>query len=91
MVEVASLDEVPLREVWRDEAREFTPWLAANPGLLGKELQMDLELEGKEVPVGTFSADLVLRDTSTGPTSTDTSSAAGLRLCNGYVVSPGVH
>ena len=66
MVEVASLDEVPLRSVWRDEAREFTPWLAANPGLLGKELQMDLELEGKEVPVGAFSADLLLRDTNTG-------------------------
>ena len=65
MVEVASLDEVPLRSVWRDEARDFTPWLAANPDLLGKELQMDLELEGKEVPVGTFSADLVLRDTNT--------------------------
>ena len=66
MVEVASLEEVPLRSVWRDEARDFTPWLAANPDLLGKELQMDLELEGKEVPVGTFSADLVLRDTNTG-------------------------
>ena len=62
MVEVASLDEAPLRSVWRDEARDFTPWLAANPGLLGKELQMDLELEGKEVAVGSFSADLVLRD-----------------------------
>ena len=65
MVEIASLDEVPLRSVWRDEARDFTPWLAANPDLLGKELQMDLELEGKEVLVGTFSADLVLRDTNT--------------------------
>ena len=66
MVEVASLEEVQLRSVWRDEARDFTPWLAANPDLLGKELQMDLELEGQEVPVGTFSADLVLRDTNTG-------------------------
>ena len=66
MVEVASLEEVPLRSVWGDEARDFTPWLAANPNLLGKELQMDLELEGKEVAVGAFSADVVLRDTNTG-------------------------
>lgn len=66
MVEVASLEEVPLREVWRDEARDFTPWLAADPVHLGRALQMDLELEGSEVPVGPFSADVVLRDTNTG-------------------------
>ena len=66
MVEVASLEEVPLREVWRDEARDFTPWLAADPDHLGKALQMDLELEGAEVPVGPFSADVVLRDANTG-------------------------
>lgn len=66
MVDVASLDEVPLREVWRDEARDFTPWLAANPDRLGKALQMNLELEGAEVAVGRFSADVVLRDAYTG-------------------------
>ena len=66
MVEVASLDEVPLREVWRDEARDFTPWLAAHPEHLGKAIQMDLELEGGEVAVGPFSADVVLRDSNTG-------------------------
>ena len=66
MVDVASLDEVPLREVWRDEARDFTPWLAENPDRLGKALQMDLELEGAEVAVGRFSADVVLRDANTG-------------------------
>lgn len=65
-VDVAALEEVPLREVWRDEARDFTPWLAANPEHLAKALQMDLELEGAEVAVGPFSADVVLRDTSTG-------------------------
>ncbi len=64
--EVASLEEVPLREVWRDEARTFTPWLAANPEHIGKALQMDLELEGDEVAVGPFSADLVFRDANTG-------------------------
>ena len=66
MDEVASLVEVPLREVWRDEARDFTPWLAANPDHLGKKLQMDLEIEGDEVAVGQFSADVVLRDANTG-------------------------
>jgi hypothetical protein len=65
MVEVESLVDVPLREVWPDEARDFTPWLAQHPDHLGKALQMDLELEGGEVPVGPFSADVVLRDANT--------------------------
>lgn len=65
MVQVVSLDEVPLREVWRDEARDFTPWLAAHPEHLSRALQMDLELEGGEVAVGPFSADVVLRDANT--------------------------
>ncbi|WP_419921267.1 DUF4268 domain-containing protein [Candidatus Poriferisodalis sp.] len=66
MVDVASLEDVPLREVWPDEARDFTPWLAAHPDHLGKALQMDLELEGDEVAVGPFSADVVFRDANTG-------------------------
>ena len=66
MVEIASLDEVPLREVWRDEARDFTSWLAVHPDRLGKALQMDLELEGAEVAVGPFFVDVVLRDANTG-------------------------
>ena len=41
MVEVASLDEVSVREVWPDEAHDFTPWLAENPEHLSKALHMD--------------------------------------------------
>lgn len=66
MTEVASLEEVPLRAVWKDEAQDFTPWLAAHPEHLSNRLQMDLELEGDEVAVGPFSADVVLRDARTG-------------------------
>lgn len=36
-------------------AKHFTPWLTANPGHLGKEVGMDLEMEGEEVAVGPFS------------------------------------
>ncbi len=61
MREIGSLTSVPIREVWPNEAADLTPWLAENPGLLGDELGMDLELEGKEVPVGPFSADLLFR------------------------------
>lgn len=61
MREIGSLTSVPIREVWPNEAADLTPWLARNPDLLGKELGMDLEMEGTEVPVGPFSADILFR------------------------------
>ena len=61
MPEIGSLTSVPIREVWPNEAADLTPWLARNPDLLGKELGMDLELEGTEVAVGPFSADILFR------------------------------
>lgn len=57
---------VPLRDVWQDEARDLTPWLADNLDSLSEALGIDLELEGTEVRVGPFSADLLLRDANTG-------------------------
>jgi hypothetical protein len=56
------------REQWSNEAASFTPWLAgeANLAALGDELGLELELEGTEVPVGPYSADLLARDTGTG-------------------------
>ena len=65
MIDIALLDEVPLRDVWSLET-QFTKWLATHPDQLGKKLQMDLELEGTEVAVGPFSADMVFRDVDTG-------------------------
>ena len=57
---------VPIRDVWEDEARDFTPWLAENLDDLSEALGIDLELESTEVRVGPFSADVVLRNASTG-------------------------
>jgi hypothetical protein len=66
VLSVERLVEVPLREVWRDEAGIFTPWLAQNPDYLSEALGMDLELVGTEVPVGPFWADIVLVDGNSG-------------------------
>ena len=65
-IQVGTLQSVPIREVWRDEARDLTPWLAENPTLLDEALGLELELEGQEVAVGPFSADLLFRDVSSG-------------------------
>ncbi|MBL8002304.1 MAG: DUF4268 domain-containing protein [Flavobacteriales bacterium] len=66
MNELGTLQPVELRTVWKDEARDFTPWLATeeNIGILGRTLGMELEVEDMEVSVGPFSADIVCRDLS---------------------------
>lgn len=59
----AELTPVPIREVWPNEARDLTPWLAERPEFLGEALDLfELELEDKEMAVGGFSADLVFKD-----------------------------
>lgn len=63
---IGKLKPVPVREVWPDEARDLTPWLADNPEALARALGMDLEFVGSEVAVGSFKADLLLRDANIG-------------------------
>lgn len=64
--EIDRLRTVPIRDVWQDEARDLTPWLADNLDALSEALGIDLELEGTEISVGPFRADLVLRNANTG-------------------------
>lgn len=64
--EIGTLEQVSVRSVWPKEAGDFTPWLAENVELMSDALEMDLELEGQEVSVGRYSADLVFRDRSSG-------------------------
>ena len=62
--ELSRLEEVELREVWPNEAQDFTPWLAEeeNLTLLGETLDMELELEAQERYVGDFRADILCRN-----------------------------
>ena len=57
-----ALEEVPVRDLWADEARDFTPWLAKRADLLSNELGLDLVHEQSEAPVGAYSADLLFRE-----------------------------
>ena len=65
---LSRLHRVSVKEVWKHEAEDFTPWLATdhNLRLLGETLGLELELEAMEVGVGNFSADIVALDTVDG-------------------------
>jgi len=65
-INLGRLEKVELREFFKDEARDFTPWLAEenNLELLGETLGLDIELEDIEVRIGKFSADIVALDRS---------------------------
>lgn len=56
------LVDLPLRDAWKHEAQEFTPWLAQNIDHLSEAIGVPLELTGTEVAVETFSADILARD-----------------------------
>ena len=51
-----------LREAWPHEANDFTPWLAEHIAELGDALGLELELQEQEAPVGSFSLDLLARE-----------------------------
>ena len=57
---------MPVRRVWAHEEYEFTPWLAENLHLLGETLDLNLELVGREQPVGPYSLDILAKETKTG-------------------------
>ena len=61
---LATIDKVDLREVWPNEAADFTPWLEENIAELGSALGMDLEVQAREAPVGTNRLDLLASDGS---------------------------
>lgn len=60
--ELGRLQPVDVRDVWANEARDFTPWLLANADRLAEALGIDLDLRAAEHPVGNFSLDLIGRD-----------------------------
>ncbi len=62
MPELGELREVDLRQVWRHEAQDFTPWLAENLQRLSRAVDMELELIETEKAVENFAADILARD-----------------------------
>lgn len=59
---ISRLDPVPLRNLWANEAYDFTSWLADNLDVLGEALGMELSWLQQEVRAGVFSADILAED-----------------------------
>ena len=56
---IGRLNKLTFREVWKDEAKDFTPWLRDHIDQLADELNMTLEAQGTEVPVGKYYLDIL--------------------------------
>lgn len=62
-MQIGRLEPVELRELWPNEARDFTTWLAQNLEFLGDVLAIDgLSLLEQEGAAGAFSVDIVAED-----------------------------
>ena len=62
--ELGHLEEIKnIREFWPHEAGDFTPWLFKNINLLGDAIGVELEEVETESSVGSFSVDIVCKDT----------------------------
>lgn len=61
---LGTLTQVDLRTYWKDEAKDFTPWLAqeANIALLANAIGMELEVTAVERNVGPYFADILCKD-----------------------------
>jgi len=57
---VSRLKRVSVRQVWKNEEKDFMPWLAKNIEILGETLGMPLSVVEKETDVGeSFEADIL--------------------------------
>ncbi len=64
---IGKLQRVPLIEVWKNEALDFTPWLRDNIDVLNDVLDLFLSNAEREQSAGDFSVDLVAEDEAGNP------------------------
>lgn len=59
---IGKVDRVPLRNVWKNEARDFTVWLGENMDELSEVIGISLSLVETEKSVGPFNVDILAED-----------------------------
>jgi hypothetical protein len=65
-MKLGKLEKLDLRNYWKKEDTDFTPWLAGeeNIQLLGETIGIELEVQSQEEGVGPFRADILCLDTA---------------------------
>ena len=63
---IGKIQRVPLRDVWKHEAKDFTQWLQENIDVLNSALDLNLVNVDREKETGDFSIDLVAEDDGGG-------------------------
>ena len=68
MKRIGRLKKVDIRELWKGEATDFTPWLAQEENIcqLGEEIGIELEVLEQKRIVGPFRADILCKSTIDG-------------------------
>ena len=61
---IGRIESVPLREVWKNEAKDFTSWLFNNIEVLSDEIGLNLIAQEQERKIGRFSCDITAEDPS---------------------------
>lgn len=61
---VGRLEIIPLREIWKHEAHDFTTWLFENCDVLNEQLSLTISPLEKEKSVGPFSVDILAEDSN---------------------------
>jgi len=64
---VGKIERIPLREIWKHEAYDFTTWLQENIDVLNDVLDLSLSSAEREQPAGRLSVDLVAEDEGGNP------------------------
>lgn len=64
---IGKIDRVPLRDVWKHEAQDFTRWLQENLDVLNDASDLSLSSAESEKSAGDFNVDLVAEDEDGNP------------------------
>lgn len=61
---IGKIEKVPLRELWKHEANNFTKWLQSNTDVISEVINIPLSNVEREQSTGNFFVDLIAEDNS---------------------------